>query len=278
MKITDYASLVLQKNKTGLFIPARTRSNRFYGKLTSMIYRKTMLERCIISILPIKHLFDHIVILGDNSDSGYGDARGSFDFIKDIFPFVEIRYYWTKDNDTLGRFYEAIKEFEVTYVVRLCADRIINDNKIQKFMLNYLKENKDLNYISCEKNPLRSVTGEVYRAIALEELYDRHRLYQLLENNEDSYIWDGNIRDILEHISVAFRNKVKIETDLKKVYPYDFSIDTKEELKIHSAIVKRFYESGLIPKEKKKDPMSHCLDPLVYMQYYKEFFDFLNKD
>ena len=264
-----------KEEKIGLFIQARTNSKRLPNKVIKKIKGKTLLERCLISLYPLFEHVDITAILAPSWD------KGKFDFIKKNFPEIEVLYTEREENAVLKRFTNAIHRFDVNYVIRICSDRVINKWDTQLEMLSYMKEN-NINYISCEENPLRSTTGEIYKSKALLSLSDTVFLYDWAEKVteeakplEDGYIpyppiipsLDMYHKEIMEHISVGFKNQVKVTNNFKERYPYDFSIDTKEDLQIAKNIITKLYEEKhLVDKSRKNN---HYIDPNQYMEYYR---------
>ena len=273
---TKICKLDNKPSRVGLFIQARTGSTRLPNKVTKKINKKTILERCLISLIPIFEHVDTVAILAPNID------RFSFEFIKKTFD-IEILVCSGSEENVLKRFVKAIHQFNVDYVIRICSDRVINDWETQLKMLSYIKEN-DLDFISCEKPPLRSITGEIYKSKALLEMADKALIYNWANEVSDeiqtlegyipsipflSSLDDISLRDVIEHISIAFKNEVEITSGLEEEYPYDFSIDTKEDfIKARNIIIKLYNEKILL--DHIKDPVNHIINYRKYMEYFKE--------
>ena len=254
-QLSNLAKIEKKEKKVGIFIQARTNSKRLHDKVNKKIKTFSVLERCIISVLP---LLEHkniktIYILCPLRD-------------KEIFTDLSKKYgikilsdVWD-ENKVLERFYNAIKETKVDYVIRICSDKIINHTTTQFDMLNYIMNNNNIEYVSCEKDPLRTTTGEIYKSEALINLYERlnpNFMTAELSTAQDEGMGVDilinnssiNYREIFEHISVAFKNKIKIEPTLD--FFYDFSIDTQKDFNAIKKIVYYLYKNkkNLYPKD-----------------------------
>ena len=197
--------------KVGIIITARINSKRLRKKVLRKISGKTILERVVISMFPFFGKY-RIVLAGPLG------IEGKFDFLKK-YP-IDIMYVNT-ENFVIDRMVSVIKEYSFTHAVRICADRIVNNYEYQQKLIDFsIKEDAD--FVGYNTDPLRSSTGEVYKAQALIDLVSSPR--NILLDNENP--------------SNNFKNPKVPHTNI--FYPPFFCcIDTKTQLKQNKKIIKK---------------------------------------
>ena len=238
---SSLSTISRKKKRVGIFIQARTGSKRLPTKVLKMVNRKTILERCILSLLP---LLEHPNI--DKEDMyilcPLSDQR-NFQKIADKYKIKFNTCFNSNENKVLERFYDAANLTNVDYVLRACSDKIINHTSTQLAMVDFVLENK-LEYLGCDKDPLRSTTGEIYNAESLKSLYREIAPSFIHYLDEDGFEiehsgYNYNYNEISEHISPGFNNLFDIEPQIE--CNYDWSINTKEQLKNMQEMVASYY-------------------------------------
>ena len=118
--------------KIGIIIQARMGSSRYPGKVLKKIYNgESLLDLLLMNLKPLnqkiiiattkKKIDEEIIALAKNHN---------------------INYYCGDEDNVLKRFIECSKKFEISHIIRICADNIF----IQTEFISKLIDNAHLNY------------------------------------------------------------------------------------------------------------------------------------
>ncbi len=147
---------------------ARAGSTRLPGKILKMIGQQTLLEIHIERILKSETISQLIVAT---------TIRPNDKLIFDMVSDMGIRAFRGSENDVLDRFYQAVKDEEADYIVRLTSDCPLIDAKLIDKVVQYTIEN-DLDY--CTNTLLTKYPDgqdiEVFKFTALEAAWKHGKL------------------------------------------------------------------------------------------------------
>jgi spore coat polysaccharide biosynthesis protein SpsF len=198
--------------KTVIGIQARSNSTRLPGKIYEKIGDKTLLEHVYTKCKTIEGV--EVIILGPQGDKRLQEECLRIGAPCDLHP---------EEDNVLGRYTNAIKDYEAEAIVRVTSDCLEVSPEILGLIIKSL-ENSD--YVSsCLYRSFPEGVGDIQAASAkglewiAKNAEDKEHVFGLFEANEmirNKFIEAGlKIRPIIN-----VKNEVFVKT----------SIDTKEEL------------------------------------------------
>jgi spore coat polysaccharide biosynthesis protein SpsF len=147
---------------------ARAGSTRLPGKILKKIGQQTLLEIHIERILRSETISQLIVATTVQPDDK---------LISDMVSDIGIKVFRGSENDVLDRFYQAVKDENADYIVRLTSDCPLIDAKLIDKVVRFAIE-KDLDY--CTNTLLPKYPDgqdiEVFKFVALEAAWHKGRL------------------------------------------------------------------------------------------------------
>lgn len=190
--------------KIGVFVQARLNSTRLPGKMLKRLAGKTLIE---LSLEAAKRInADEYALLTTKEDAP---------FFKSIAWKYNFSIIIGPEENVLERFIIAIKRLDVDIVVRITGDKVI---LADTFIQNQLTLANNYDLISYDEPPLVSVTGGVFKSIALLKAYDKIKNKKCLEH----------IKPCIDMIR-GEKKIIKVPEYLKK-FKKDITIDTRRDL------------------------------------------------
>ena len=204
-------------------IEARTNSSRLPGKILKKVLDKTLIEIMVERVKNSKLLDDVIVATTDDSIDN--------NLVK-VLKNKKIKYFRGSEKDVMHRVLSAANFFKVKNIVEIPGDcPLIDPFYIDLFINEFEKRNVDYLSSHLSKNFPNGFEVQIFRTKTLEDAYSRN------VSDEDK-----------EHVSLYIYNNPKlykiysVESPLdKKFGKIKLTLDTKEDLKNISEIIKKLY-------------------------------------
>jgi spore coat polysaccharide biosynthesis protein SpsF len=211
-------------NKILIIVQARISSTRLPGKVLKKVIDKPLLWYVVKRLNEVKSPNKIIIATGD-----YETNKVIVDFAKNL----NLDYFIGSENDVLDRYYQTAKAFNGDIIVRITSDcPLIDPDIIDQLLIEFKKGTYD--YISNVHPPTYpdGYDTEIFTFNALETAWKEAKLPSEREH-VTPYIWKNK------------DNKFKIKNfkhseDLSK---YRLTVDTHEDFKLISIIVKFFHDN-----------------------------------
>jgi spore coat polysaccharide biosynthesis protein SpsF len=160
--------------------------NPFYHRGEVFFRRngKPLIEWVIKRVQKSKKLDDIVVAIPISQEN---------DILENYIKKLGVKVYRGSESNVLNRFYEAVKNENVTHIVRICADNpLINGNEIDNLIKFYIKNSCDYAYNHIPKDNLYpdGLGAEIISFELLKFLNEN----VVLQNHKEhclSYIWDN---------------------------------------------------------------------------------------
>ena len=161
---------------------ARTTSTRLPEKVLKTINGKTLLEIHLNRILKVKHDFTLVLATTTNTED---------DKIKSLGESLNIQTFRGAEDDVLDRFYQASKNIDCDYVVRLTSDCPLIDSQLIDQLFDIVIQNPKIDYLS-------NTIGETYPDGQDIEIFKKQTLTLAWEN--------AHLGSEREHVTLYIRN------------------------------------------------------------------------
>lgn len=211
--------------KIGCIIQARMGSTRLPGKVLKPLADKTVLGHILTRLKQSQYIDKIILATSENIE----DNR-----IVDECKEYSVDCFRGSNADVLARFYHAAGLYDLTDIVRICADNTLIDWKIiDKQILVYNKNRYDI--VSTGSYVPLGVGGEIFSFENLEKAYN---------NAKEDYQREHVTPYIYENYENIF--KYQINNDYSK---YRFTLDTPEDwsliFKLYDILYKGIHDFSL---------------------------------
>ncbi|MCK5503784.1 MAG: glycosyltransferase family protein [Thermodesulfovibrionia bacterium] len=153
----------------GAIIQARMNSTRLPGKVLKEVQGKPLLELLIERLRSSRYL-DDIIIATTKSEAD--------DSIKELAERLSIKYVRGSEDDVLGRYYQAAKQFKVDHIMRITADcPLIDPSVIDLIIESYMDMDKRIPKYDYLSNTLETtfpdgLDAEIFSFEVLEKIND----------------------------------------------------------------------------------------------------------
>ncbi|MDN5098600.1 NTP transferase domain-containing protein [Aliarcobacter butzleri] len=216
--------------KTVAIIQARLGSTRLPYKMLLSLHGKPIIEWVISRVQKSKLLDDIIVAIPISKDN---------DVLAKYIHELGIKVYRGSESNVLNRFYEAVKNENVTHIVRICADNpLIDWEEIDNLIKFYQKNSCDYAYNHIPKDNLYP-DGLGAEIISFELLNHMNKVVASQHHKEHclSYIWDNKEKYIIKTFDPLDKElhqpnmKFDIDTfdDYHKLAMKDFTMDVNSQ-------------------------------------------------
>lgn len=216
--------------KTVAIIQARLGSTRLPYKMMLSLHGKPIIEWVIKRVQKSKKLDDIVVAIPISQEN---------DILENYIKKLGVKVYRGSESNVLNRFYEAVKNENVTHIVRICADNpLIDGNEIDNLIKFYIKNSCDYAYNHIPKDNLYS-DGLGAEIISFELLKFLNENVVLRNHKEHclSYIWDNKEKFTIKTFDPPnkklHRADVKLDVDTfddyYKLAMKNFDINTSSE-------------------------------------------------
>lgn len=216
--------------KTVAIIQARLGSTRLPYKMMLSLHGKPLIEWVIKRVQKSKKLDDIVVAIPISQEN---------DILENYIKKLGVKVYRGSESNVLNRFYEAIKNENVTHIVRICADNpLIDGNEIDNLIKFYIKNSCDYAYNHIPKDNLYpdGLGAEIISFELLKFLNEN----VVLQNHKEhclSYIWDNKEKFTIKTFDPPnkklHRADVKLDVDTfddyYKLAMKNFDINTSSE-------------------------------------------------
>ncbi|WP_226815233.1 cytidylyltransferase domain-containing protein [Aliarcobacter butzleri] len=216
--------------KTVAIIQARLGSTRLPYKMLLSLHGKPIIEWVISRVQKSKLLDDIIVAVPISKDN---------DVLAKYIHELGVKVYRGSESNVLNRFYEAVKNENVTHIVRICADNpLIDWKEIDNLIKFYQKNSCDYAYNHIPKDNLYP-DGLGAEIISFELLNHMNKVVASQHHKEHclSYIWDNKEKYIIKTFDPLNKElhqpnmKFDIDTfdDYHKLAMKDFTMDVNSQ-------------------------------------------------
>ncbi len=216
--------------KTVAIIQARLGSTRLPYKMMLSLHGKPLIEWVIKRVQKSKKLDDIVVAIPISQEN---------DILENYIKKLGVKVYRGSESNVLNRFYEAVKNENVTHIVRICADNpLIDGNEIDNLIKFYIKNSCDYAYNHIPKDNLYpdGLGAEIISFELLKFLNEN----VVLQNHKEhclSYIWDNKEKFTIKTFDPPnkklHRADVKLDVDTfddyYKLAMKNFDINTSSE-------------------------------------------------
>lgn len=216
--------------KTVAIIQARLGSTRLPYKMMLSLHGKPLIEWVIKRVQKSKKLDDIVVAIPISQEN---------DILENYIKKLGVKVYRGSESNVLNRFYEAVKNENVTHIVRICADNpLIDGNEIDNLIKFYIKNSCDYAYNHIPKDNLYpdGLGAEIISFELLKFLNEN----VVLQNHKEhclSYIWDNKEKFTIKTFDPPnkklYRADVKLDVDTfddyYKLAMKKFDINTSSE-------------------------------------------------
>lgn len=216
--------------KTVAIIQARLGSTRLPYKMMLSLHGKPLIEWVIKRVQKSKKLDDIVVAIPISQEN---------DILENYIKKLGVKVYRGSESNVLNRFYEAVKNENVTHIVRICADNpLIDGNEIDNLIKFYIKNSCDYAYNHIPKDNLYpdGLGAEIISFELLKFLNEN----VVLQNHKEhclSYIWDNKEKFTIKTFDPPnkklYRADVKLDVDTfddyYKLAMKNFDINTSSE-------------------------------------------------
>jgi spore coat polysaccharide biosynthesis protein SpsF len=212
-------------------IQARMGSTRLPGKVMKQLCDRTVLAHVIFRVRACP-LVDEVVVATTTSPTD--------DVIVAEAEKWGAKWFQGSEEDVLGRYYGAAKEYNADLVVRVTSDCPLFDPEVLCQMLEYfateLPQGLEMDYLSNTLNRSypRGLDAEIFTFETLEKVFNKARLPYEREH-VTPYIY--------EHPEQFSLHNQTWDEDLSA---YRWTLDTPEDWQLISAIYSALYEEGNI--------------------------------
>ena len=216
--------------KTVAIIQARLGSTRLPYNMMLSLHGKPIIEWVIKRVQKSKKLDDIVVAIPISQEN---------DILENYIKKLGVKVYRGSESNVLNRFYEAVKNENVTHIVRICADNpLIDGNEIDNLIKFYIKNSCDYAYNHIPKDNLYpdGLGAEIISFELLKFLNEN----VVLQNHKEhclSYIWDNKEKFTIKTFDPPnkklHRADVKLDVDTfddyYKLAMKNFDINTSSE-------------------------------------------------
>ena len=254
---------------TAVILQARTGSTRLPNKMLMPFYE----DKCILEILleRIKHeaplIADKLIVA---TSSNKGDDR-----IEELCNKIGVKCFRGSEDDVLTRFIDAAKSYNVSKIIRVCADNVFLDiNLLEKLYEKLDKSTYDYaSYCTSDGTPsIRTHFGfwtegvslsalEKIREMTNEKLFHEHVTNYIYSNPEQFTIDLQNINETIKDIESHSNLRLTIDTieDFnisKDIYSYliarDIPVSSENIIRYLDEHVELYSKMGEIIKRNSK--------------------------
>lgn len=172
----------------GAVIQARMSSTRLPGKVVMEVLGKPLLQLLTERLKHSKYLDDIIIATTTNPAD---------DPVRDLAEKLELKYIRGSEDDVLGRYYQAAKEFGLGHIVRITADcPLIDPEVVDRILRIYIDSNFKYDYVSNTLKPTfpDGLDVEVFSFSVLEKInrlsekrYQREHVCTYIIENPDQF-------------------------------------------------------------------------------------------
>jgi len=216
----------MKKNIVAI-VQARRSSIRLPQKVLKDIAGKPMLAH-VIERLKKSQLIDEILM---------ATAKDNNMSILELAQKYGVKCFVGIEEDVLGRYYNAAREFKVDIIVRITSDcPLIDPEVVDKVIKRYIENKEKIDYISntLKRSYPRGLDAEVFSFRVLEKTWkEAKRPYQ--REHVTPYIY--------EHPEIFRMANVENNEDLSSMR---WTVDEEKDLEFVREIYKRLYKRGKI--------------------------------
>lgn len=181
-------------SKTGIIIQCHYNSTRLRGKILKKINDKTILEHVINECMLVEGI--DYVIVATTTDSTNIPIYNEVDYLKNYYSNqydyrLELYKSNCEDNNVLGRYWNAAKEFKLDTIIRITSDCYNHNAKIIETCLKAYK------VIPCSVLDFLSIDGMDTQVVSFESLdvankeaktdYQREHVFPFLYENKERF-------------------------------------------------------------------------------------------
>jgi len=222
-------------------IQARIGSKRLPYKMMLSLHGKPLIEWVIRRVKKSKLLDDIIVAIPKSKDN---------DILEKYIQELGIKVFRGSEDNVLNRFYESVKNENVTHIVRVCADNpLIDGNEIDNLISFYKNNFCDYAYNHIPKGN-KYPDGLGAEIISYEMLKNLNNIVEQQEHKEHclSYIIDNKDKYIIKTFdpldSDIHHPKLKFDVDTFDDYynlcmkEFDIDISSRDLVKLFMETIK----------------------------------------
>lgn len=118
----------MSNNRIGIIIQARQTSSRFPGKSLAPLLGKPIIEWVVERARKVSSEIPVIVVIPDNAKN---------DDLNEKLISLNVHVIRGSENNVASRFIEAINEFQLDHVIRVCADNPLLSPKYVRFLIEF---------------------------------------------------------------------------------------------------------------------------------------------
>lgn len=205
---------------------ARTNSTRLPGKILLEICGKTILE-IHLNRLKTSKLVDKLIVSTTVNETD--------DAIVEIAEKLNIEFFRGDETDVLDRYFQAVKNENADYIVRVTSDCPLIDGEIVDETVNFALRN-ELDYCSnrLEYHYPDGIVVEVFTFAALEKAWNEAKLASEREHVAP-FIWKNSTFHGRNLFKSA--NFCGIEKDYENVR---LTIDEKDDFRLLKILIEKF--------------------------------------
>ena len=210
-----------------LVIQARMGSTRFPGKTTCDLGGSTMIERILQRVKKVKKI--GMIILATTK-------KKEDDILVKIAKLNKINFFRGSENDSVDRYYQALKGKKIKHILRLPADNPIPDPEEYNRLIKYhLKKNNDFSSNIC------NFMGNGYPDGIGIEIFTMKSLYSIWKNEKR--------KKFREHIALNYYDYVKDKKNIKNNFKIGTIKCPKEISRPNLALDINFYKDYVFIKK-----------------------------
>ena len=150
--------------KIGIFIAARSNSNRLKNKHSKKINDKYLIQILYERLQQSKYIRSkkQIIVCTTNSEND--------DDLVNILKEFNINFFRGSEKDLINRFYKANKRFNFDLICRIDGDDIYTCPKLMDILISKIITNKEIDYMEFKNTPL-GLAPKVFTKKCLNTVY-----------------------------------------------------------------------------------------------------------
>lgn len=220
----------------GIIVQARLGSTRLPGKMMLPFYKKQGILELLIDKL-VKNYTDYPIVIATS-------LNGIDDEIEDLAKVKNIKCHRGSENNVLERFKETAMAFNLTKIIRICADNpFLNIDELNRLILTF--KNSDADYISFKTNKsvpiIKTHYGLWAEAITLGALSRIETNSKFYQEHVTNYVYENFESFKIKWIDIDIENSnIRLTTDTKEDFDLNqeiyLSLKHIDSLKVNELI------------------------------------------
>ena len=213
--------------KIGSIIPIRLASERLPGKAIKEVCGKPLVCHLLDRTFASKYIINKPDIVVCTTEDSSDDP------LVEIVINYGVSVYRGSTNDIIKRFYNAIQEYNLDYIIQVDGDDILCATEYMDLTMEKLLSDKSLDIVTCEGLPL-GIASKSFTQKAMNHVYNNYQT----DHNDTGFIYFFTKTGLCKQ-GIVYPLSAKHVLDEARL-----TLDYQDDFELFKSIFEGFYKGG----------------------------------